>query len=250
MDTLHGHGQGPGEPHGHGHSHGTPPGHSHGQATPATTGRLIRWARIYEPLLKIQLLGQTGALRALPLDLAALRPGERVLDIGCGPGELTLAAWRRVGPTGAVAGIDASPEMIAEARRKARRIGRGVEFRVEPVEALSFPAGSFDVVLSSLMMHHLPGDLKGRALAEVGRVLRPGGRIVIVDLQPTDKMPRLWEPGWLVARLHKRQPHAAASLQPPGAPLAALLREAGFTTVEHGPTRFGWVGYARGQAPE
>jgi ubiquinone/menaquinone biosynthesis C-methylase UbiE len=144
-------------------------------AAPPTTGRLIRWARWYDVLLRFKFLGQLGKLRQVPLDLAALRPGERVLDVGCGTGELTLAAARRVGPGGLVVGIDAAPEMIEVARGKARRGLPPVRFLVEPVEALSFPDGSFDAVLSSLMIHHLPGDLKARALGEIRRVLRPGG---------------------------------------------------------------------------
>ena len=224
--------------------------HQHGPGTaPATAGRLIRWARFYDPLVWLMTLGQTRALRALPLDLAALRPGERVLEIGCGTGAVTLPAARRVGPRGLAVGIDAAPEMIAEARRKARRAHNPAQFRVEPAEALSFPAGSFDVVLSSLMMHHLPGDLKGRALAEIHRVLRPGGRVIIVDFQPGAAPLRLWQPGGLIAMIHKRRAPGPTP-QAAGLPdLAALLRDAGFIAVETGPTRSPSMGYARGQAP-
>src|SRR4029079_16134756 len=104
----------------------------------------------------------------------------------------------------------------------------------------------------SLMMHHLPGDLKRRGLVEIRRVLRPGGRIVIVDIQAPTRPTRLWEPGWMVARLHglnaPAQPGAVA--RPAGGTLADLLRDAGFTAVESGPTRYGWLGYTRGREPE
>jgi ubiquinone/menaquinone biosynthesis C-methylase UbiE len=235
MQTLHAHGAG--------HEHAHP-------AAPATRGKLIHWARFYDPLVWLITLGQPRKLRALPLELAALRPGERVLEIGCGTGAVTLPAARRVGPGGLAAGIDAAPEMIAEARRKARRARSLAQFRVEPAEALSFADGSFDVVLSSLMMHHLPGDLKQRALAEVRRVLRPGGRVVIVDMMPAAAPMRYWHTGGLVAMLHKGH----ASSPPPeaaGLPeLAALLRDTGFTAVETGPTRSAWMGYARARTPE
>src|SRR3954463_9769437 len=115
MDTMHKHTHGPHEGHQHqGHGH-APTQHGHGGAqasTPHTEGRLIRRARLYDVRVALMLLGQARKLRALPLDLAALRPGERVLDVGCGSGDLALAAARRVGPRGAVYGIDASPEMV------------------------------------------------------------------------------------------------------------------------------------------
>lgn len=243
--------------HGHGHSHGQGSSHPHGQghiqsATPATEGRLIRWAKLYDGLIWLKFLGQARKLRALPVNLAAIKQGERVLDVGCGTGDVTLAAARRTGPAGAVYGIDAATEMIEVARRKARRMGRNVKFQVEAVEALSFEDGSFDVVLSSLMMHHLPGDLKQRALNEIRRVLKPGGRLVIVDIQSPSKPPRPWEPGWMVVRAHgivsHTRPEAGARAGTPA--LVDLLREAGFETVEHGTTRYDWIGYVRGQVPE
>ena len=73
--------------------------------------------------------------------------------------------------------------MIETARRKAARAQVEVDFRVGVIEQLPYPDGSFDVVLSSLMMHHLPADLKPIGLAEIRRVLRPTGRLIIVDMK-------------------------------------------------------------------
>ncbi|MGA7733377.1 MAG: methyltransferase domain-containing protein [Chloroflexia bacterium] len=251
MDTLHKHEQGHTQD--HGHEHKQHPQHGHGHAhphkqtePPPTEGLLIRQARFYDLRVGLMLLGTTRLLRSLPLDLAVLQPGERVLDVGCGTGGLAMGAARQVGPTGTVWGIDAAPEMIAEARRKAQRSGHAVQFQVQPVEAMSFPNDSFDVVFSSLMMHHLPVDLRRRALAEIRRVLRPGGRIVIIDLQPISRPLRPWEPGWLLTRLHKLHTHPEAGVRANGAPLSNLLREAGFTDIDNGPTRYPWIGYARG----
>jgi ubiquinone/menaquinone biosynthesis C-methylase UbiE len=148
--------------------------------------------------------GRVNELRRETLQIAALQPGESVLDVGCGTGSLTLMAAERLGPgskltaagipevagirellsgkNNKVAGIDASPEMIDQARKKASKRRRAVDFRVAPIEQLPFADAEFDVVLSSLMLHHLPEDLKEQGLAEVRRVLKPGGRLIAVDI--------------------------------------------------------------------
>jgi ubiquinone/menaquinone biosynthesis C-methylase UbiE len=124
-------------------------------------------------------------LRTTTVDLALIAPGDSVLDVGCGTGEVTLLAKTRA-KYGKVYGIDPAPEMIAVARRKATRKGLEIDFRVGVIEALPFPDSSLDVVTSSLMMHHLPEDLKARGLAEIYRVLKPGGRLLIADfMRPT-----------------------------------------------------------------
>ena len=164
---------------------------SHGSAkhapdrvkAPDTRGRTIRhWAPFYEVAGWLMSFGQLPAIRRKSLAVAGLQPGERVLDVGCGPGSLTVPAARKVGKDGKAAGIDASPEMIDVATRKAKNQGLGIDFRVAPIEALPFGDGEFDVVLSSLMLHHLPDDVKAQGLAEIIRVLKPGGRLVAIDI--------------------------------------------------------------------
>ena len=160
--------------------------HSHSAEQPAPTeGRLIRWAPYYDLVTNFMTLGQARRLRKVTIDQALIKPGDSVLDVGCGTGEVTLAAKTRA-KNGSVYGIDPAPEMIAVARKKAARKRLEIDFRVGVIEALPFPDSSMDVVTSSLMMHHLPEELKVRGLAEIYRVLKPGGRLLIADFsRPT-----------------------------------------------------------------
>src|SRR4030095_11476992 len=108
--------------------------------TPRTSGLVLHGpARYYDLLAWLLMRGKEGAFRERVVDLARLQSGESVLDVGCGTGTLAIAAKQRVGPTGAVYGIDASPEMIARAGRKAKKAGIEVFFKNAVVEALSFP---------------------------------------------------------------------------------------------------------------
>jgi ubiquinone/menaquinone biosynthesis C-methylase UbiE len=138
-------------------------------------------------LSDLLLRGRLRQLREAALDLARLRDGESVLDVGCGTGTLALAAKERVGETGRVVGIDPGPRQISRAHAKAARRGLGIDFRVGVIERLGLPDQSFDAALSTFMMHHLPDDLKRRGLAEITRVLKPGGRLVIVDFKRPER---------------------------------------------------------------
>ena len=160
--------------------------HSHSVEQPAQTeGTLIRWAPYYDLAVNLTMLGHARRLRKLTVDNALIKPGDSVLDVGCGTGEVTLLAKTRA-KDGKVYGIDPAPEMIDVARKKAARKKLDIDFRVGVIESLPFPDASIDVVTSSLMMHHLPEDLKVRGLAETYRVLKPSGRLLIADfMRPT-----------------------------------------------------------------
>src|SRR4029077_20078796 len=166
--------------------------HSRRHDGEATRGEVIHWAPVYQALFGRLLRRTHGAV----VELAALRAGEQVLDVGCGTGSLAIALKASVGPTGPVHGIDASPEMIEVARRAASKAGVDVNFQVGLAEAIPFPNGTFDLVVSQLAIHHLPDDLKPSAFAEMRRVLKPDGRCLIVDFEPPKSIP-----GRFVARM-------------------------------------------------
>jgi SAM-dependent methyltransferase len=145
-------------------------------------GILIGHAGVYDTLSRLLLGPLIGGIAA---DVAAVAPaGARVLEVGCGPGHLSLRLARQHGLD--VTGLDLDPAMIARARANADRPGssdqRRPSFVVGDVAALAFPDGSFDLVVSTLSMHHWADPTAG--LAEIGRVLRPGGRALIWDFRP------------------------------------------------------------------
>ena len=151
------------------------------QQAPRTHGSVINWAAQYDFVAWLMTLGKERELRERTLSLAGLREGDTVLDVGCGTGTLAIAASRHVGAAGRVRGIDASPPMIARATRKAAKAAVEATFQVALAESLPFSDAAFDVVLSTLMLHHLPRKTRQQCGAEIERVLKPGGRVLAVD---------------------------------------------------------------------
>jgi ubiquinone/menaquinone biosynthesis C-methylase UbiE len=215
------------------HSHRHTP-----EADAPTHGHLVRWAPSYDLVVMLLTLGRSRVMRQRTVDLADLRPGESVLEIGCGTGAVARAARARVGPDGQVFGIDPSGEMIAVARRKAARQHLQIDFRVAGIEGLPLPDASVDAALSSLMMHHLPADLKRTGLAEVRRVLKPGGRLVIVDF---GKRRGLLSHLALSAIVRHSSEHSVEDLVP-------VLEEAGFGEFRTGELGIMSLGFVAARA--
>jgi demethylmenaquinone methyltransferase/2-methoxy-6-polyprenyl-1,4-benzoquinol methylase/phosphoethanolamine N-methyltransferase len=189
------------------------------QTAPQTAGVVIHFGRLYDLVFGPFIRGTDAAV----LDRAGVAPGDRVLDVGTGPGYLALAASDRVGPDGRAVGIDASPEMIGRAKTRAARRRSRAEYLVATAEALPFDDDAFDVVVSRLVFHHLPGDVKTAALDEMARVLKPGGRILIVDMASATAQGA----HHLMAHILGRHPDA-------GGDLPALVHGAGFEDLTTG----------------
>lgn len=206
---------------------------------PPTEGRAVHWARLYDVGTRLLSFGRLSALHRRIVELAGITQGERILDVGCGPGRLAILGGSVAGPSGEACGIDPAPEMIELARRNAARARVRARFEVGVIEVLPYPDDHFDVVLSSLMLHHLPEDLKRRGLAEVRRVLKPAGRFLAVDFgaTPTEGIGHLL----CVLGLRKGWDHAER--------LSEMLRKAGFDAVEMGPTGHRALAFVRGQKP-
>jgi ubiquinone/menaquinone biosynthesis C-methylase UbiE len=193
---------------------------------------IIRWAGLYD--LGMRLWWRRGKRwRDGLLALLDLRPGQRVLDVGSGPGRLAFALADRVSPGGSVDGVDAAREMVARAEKNNRRRRRPVTFATARAQALPFPDESFDAVTSTLVLHHVAPDDRAAAVGEMRRVLRPGGQVLIAEFDGVAG-------GGLtpLARLHARHPEHAGSLDA----AIDLLTANGFTAVTRGSTTISGIG--------
>lgn len=193
---------------------------------------------LYDPLQKWLLGG--FAYRAL-VDQARLQPGQRVLEIGCGTGNVVMLIKQLHAQVDAV-GLDPDPKALARARRKAQRAGSSIQLDRGFADALPYAAESFDRVFSSFMFHHLTLDVKAGALREARRVLKPGGSLHLLDF------------GGAHVRAHgffARLIHSPDLMKDnTGDRIPTLLREAGFATaaeIADRSTLFGHIAYFRAE---
>ncbi|MFZ2631181.1 MAG: methyltransferase domain-containing protein [Desulfosalsimonadaceae bacterium] len=155
-----------------------------------TRGRTLDYAAgVYDFFESILLLGKQTEYDQKIVQLLDLKPSDKVLDLGCGTGVLCRMIGDQLDAQsgGSVTGIDAAGNMIKVARKK--RGAENIRFEAMAAENLGFENERFDAVVSSLFFHHVPLDLKEKALSEAYRVLKPGGRLVIADMhRPTTMM--------------------------------------------------------------
>jgi demethylmenaquinone methyltransferase / 2-methoxy-6-polyprenyl-1,4-benzoquinol methylase len=145
-----------------------------------------RIALVYDRMNSVMTAGMHHRWRARAADLAGLQPGGSALDVACGTGDLAIALRERVGPTGRVVGLDFSERMLELARAKAPQI----RFEAGNALALPYRDAEFDAVTVGFGARNF-SDL-GKGLAEMARVTRPGGRVVVLEITTPQRPPLSW----------------------------------------------------------
>jgi len=210
----------------------------------------------YDRMNRLMSMGLDGRWRRLGVRMSGVRPGDSALDVCCGTGDFAVELRRVTGPSGRVAGLDFAPEMLAVARAKSPV----VEWVEGDALALPFADGEFDAVTVGFGVRNL-SDLD-RGFAEMARVVRPGGRVVCLELStppaPVRPFSRLWTDrgvpllGRLVAGDAAAYSYLPASVHrfPPADELAAIMRSAGLAGVTYRRLMMGVVAIHVGTVPE
>jgi len=141
----------------------------------------------YDKYMKRITLGREKALRTMTVNLAQIEQGDYVLEVGCGTGTLTLEAKRHTGTSGKAFGIDIIPGMIEVSRKKAEQADLEVSFQVGSIDKIPYPDSYFNVVMCSFMIFHMSERVRNKGIEEISRVLKPGGRFLILDLSLPQK---------------------------------------------------------------
>ena len=214
---------------------------SEAASAPATRGRTLDHAAgLYDWLSPAMMFWQEGRIGREAQRLLALRGDERVLDIGCATGWLTQRIAKALtAPEACAVGLDAAAKMIAVARRKAAGLEH-LRFDVGVAERLGYGDGTFDCAISTFFFHHVDAELKRKSLAEIHRVVKPGGRVVVVDVDvPSNLLGRIcaWSGYWLFKQEEIRENIRGE--------LRRALAEAPFREVERVSRHFGYISVFR-----
>jgi ubiquinone/menaquinone biosynthesis C-methylase UbiE len=154
--------------------------------------QMEKMVNTYDSYMKKVCMGREDKLRRVTVTSAQVKPGDCVLEVGCGTGTLTLEAKRHAGPSGKVFGIDILPGMIEVSQKKAVQANLDVAFQIGSIDAIPFPENYFDVVMCSFMIFHMSEERRQKGIAEIYRVLKQQGRLFILDMampaNPVSKM--------------------------------------------------------------
>jgi ubiquinone/menaquinone biosynthesis C-methylase UbiE len=186
----------------------------------------------YDSYMKKMYMGRENKLRKMTVNYAQVKPGDSVLEVGCGTGTLTLEAKRQAGPTGKVFGIDIIPGMIEVCQKKAAHANLDVTFQLGSIDSIPFPDNHFDVVICSFMIFHMSEARMQKGIADIYRALKPHGRLFVIDVtmpvKPISKM--------IVGLLFKgMDKYDLRKLSP-------LMEKSGFSDVKFKWTKFRWFG--------
>lgn len=215
------------------------------QSVPTRGRTLDHAANVYDIVEPMFLLGRQDVITGRLIEFLKLDASHRILDIGCGTGFVTKSiADRLTAETGGCAtGIDAAAKMIEGAIKK--RGSDTCRFETAAAENLPFEDESFDSVVSTLFFHHVPLDLKKKAMSEAFRVLKPGGRLVISDMHtPTTFIGALISHAsrWLLF-----QPEIGENIR---GVLPGLIEDAGFEVPRLIDTFFGYIALFSSRKPQ
>jgi demethylmenaquinone methyltransferase/2-methoxy-6-polyprenyl-1,4-benzoquinol methylase len=157
---------------------------------PQVRAMFDRIARVYDRMNSVMTAGLHHHWRRRAVDLAQVAPGDRVVDIACGTGDLSLELARRVGPSGAVVGSDFSEQMLVLARAKAAADAAGASnVRFEWANALDLPYADGEFAAATVGFGARNFSDLDRGIAEMARVVKPGGRVVILEITTPQKPP-------------------------------------------------------------
>jgi ubiquinone/menaquinone biosynthesis C-methylase UbiE len=210
--------------------------HDHTHTDKSRTHNAPFWVRHYDFIVGLITLGRSRIMHAGTIQLANLQPGEAILDVGCGTGKLIIAAEKVIGPGGTAVGLDVEAGMIAQAQANVDKANSHTTIITASITQIPYPDNSFDVVTSSLVYHHLSQAQIEAGLQEVKRVLKPNGRLLIVDMNPSRRGLAVRLPG------HNQLAHQDYVNHE----VVEQMQVAGFTNITAGAHPFKQLSYALG----